>query len=65
VKPLKEPGYVQKRVYHQWHQVPGHGLCPICGQFARVDGTQSGAEFKTQYRACGCGHRFQTVVKIG
>lgn len=65
MKPLKEPGYVAKRVHHQWHQVPGHGLCPACGSFARVAHTESSAEFKTQYRSCQCGNNFQTVVRIG
>jgi hypothetical protein len=64
MKPLKEPGYVVKRSYHLWHQVPGHGLCPICGQFGRVDKVVTGAEFKTQDRECDNGHRFQTVVRI-
>lgn len=62
MKPLKEPGYIQKRTYTLWHQVPGHGLCPQCGQFGHVDGTKT-AEFKTQNRICPNGHRFQSVVK--
>jgi len=65
MKPLQTPGYVSKRIYHLSHSVPGHGLCPVCGSFARVDNTQTGDEFKTQHRACRCGHRFQTVVRIG
>ena len=68
MKPQQTPGYVGqavKRTYHLWHQVPGHGLCPECGGFARVDGTLTTAEFKTQNRVCHCGHRFQTVVRIG
>lgn len=64
MKPLKEPGYVTKRVYHLSHQVPGHGMCPECGQFGRVDGTKTN-EFKIQNRVCPLGHRFQTVVRIG
>jgi hypothetical protein len=68
MKPLQTPGYVGqslKRIYHLWHQVPGHGLCPQCGGFGRVDKVVSGAEFKTQDRECPNGHRFTTVIRIG
>ena len=64
MKPLKEPGYVQKRVYHLSHQVPGHGICEQCGQFARVTHTDTSTEFKTQYRKCPHGHQSQVVVRI-
>ena len=63
MKPLKPPGYTEKRTYTQWHQVPGHGLCPVCGRFARTNGTGGNEEFKIQHRTCECGNTFQTVVK--
>lgn len=46
-----------------WHQVPGYGLCPTCGEFGPCGSTQGNSEFKTQYRCCPNGHRFQTVVR--
>lgn len=67
MKPLKEPGYVRKteRIYTLWHQVPGHGICPVCGLFGHVDKVVRGVEFKTQDRECPNGHRFQSVTRLG
>lgn len=67
MKPLKSPEYASqpdKRIYHHSHSVPGFGMCPVCGQFGRVDGNYISGEFKTQYRVCPDGHRFQSVVRV-
>lgn len=65
MKPLKSPAYTEKRAtYTLWHQLPGHGMCPKCGQFGRCDGTVTTEEFKTQNRICPNGHRFQVVTRI-
>jgi len=63
MKPLKSPGYTQKREYTPCHAVPGFGLCPQCGRFAGVQHSAASAEFRTQYRYCGCGNSFTTVIR--
>lgn len=63
MKDLKSPGYTRRREYTPCHAVPGHGICPECGNFCRVQHSAASAEFRTQYRYCTCGNSFQTVIR--
>ena len=65
MKPLKEPGYVQKsRQYFHCSAAAGSGCCPVCGKFASVGRSKDDSGFRTQYRYCSCGHNFQTVIRL-
>lgn len=39
-------------------------MCPTCGEFGATETTVNRDEFRTQYRVCRNGHRFQTVIRI-
>jgi hypothetical protein len=63
MKDLNSPGYTKRREYTPCHAAPNGGRCPVCGQFAAVYGGTVSDEFRRQYRACQCGHRFSTTIR--
>lgn len=62
MKPIQSPAYTNAAKYTPRHSVPGHGLCPACGQFAGAYCSHERDGIRVQHRACNCGERFKSVI---